>query len=127
MVKLLKQTFPDAQNFGATRSYWARAAQEEKKSCKRQQWSKDATTETGVGALDNGTSEENSSCVVAGRSCQKTEQRRLDRLAYDSADEFVRRKMDAQQFGDRLVELGQLQALEQDLRSGGVSIVSGHN
>jgi len=37
VVKLLKQTFPDAQNFGATRSYWPRAVQQEQKSARRQQ------------------------------------------------------------------------------------------
>lgn len=115
VVKLLKQTFPDAQNFGATRSYWARAEQEQKKSSQRRQLEQEnrrqqQTSET-VRKL-----ERQKKLELRRRWAELSEagQQRIDGLAYEAANDFVRRKMDAGQFDDHLVELARLQALERD-------------
>ena len=114
-MKLLKQTFPDAQNFGATRNYWARAEQEHKKSSERRQLEQgnrrqQKTSET-VRKL-----ERQKKLELRRRWAELSEagQQRIDGLAYEAANDFVRRKMDAGQFDDHLVELARLQALERD-------------
>lgn len=115
VLNLMKQSFPDAQSFGATRNYWPLACQNQKKSAERhhadqQKQQQEQTSET-VRKQDR---QKKVELRRQWAELSESEQKRIDQLVYESADDFVRRKMDAGQFEDRLVELARLQTLEKE-------------
>lgn len=115
VVKLLKQSFPDAQNFGATRGYWSRAEQELRKSVEQEKSKAIARREEQQAEAERRLEREQKAALRRRwAELSEPEQHRIDRLAYDSADKFVRQQMDAGRLNDPLVELARLQALKQD-------------
>lgn len=116
VVKIMRQQFPDAQNFGATRTYWARAAATRmKKSVSRADQEKTALVNQQEQRDRSAKQEQKEQLRRVWRELGHDEQQRITAVVRSEADnEYVRRAIDRGNLTDPLVELACLKHIEPD-------------